>query len=92
MRVAEYEFFVEGVEYVGECKFAFLFGYERVDDDVQEYVAEFLFAVGDIVFHYRLREFIYFLDGEGAELLVGERGIPRASFAQYLDGIEQAEE
>ncbi len=92
MRVAEYEFFVQCVKYVGEGKFAFLFGDERVDNDVEENVAEFLLAVGGFVFHYRLREFVNFLDGEGAERLVGESRVPGTFFAQHLDSVEQTVE
>ncbi len=62
-----------------ESEAVFLGGDLRVEDDLQQQVAEFLAEVGVVAIVDRLDDFVGFLDHAGAQAGVGLFAVPRAT-------------
>ena len=89
MGVAENQFVALLVENVCYVELLLLLSDAGVEHHVHDDVAQFLANLLWLVLHQRVAEFIYFLDGVGAQAFVGLFPVPRAFLSESVEHVEQ---
>ena len=88
--MAEDKFLAQSVADVGDVKSALLVADFGIKDNVQQHIAQFLTDFIVVLAHDGVGEFHGFLNGVGAQALVGLLAVPRALHAQLVQDVEQA--
>ena len=86
------QFVAKHVAHVGNVKVARFGADLRIEDDVQQQVAQFLGNVVHVVRQDGVGQFISFFDGIGAEGIEGLLAVPGALFAQVVHDVQESGE
>ena len=92
MGMAEYQLVVECVGHVGYVEAALLVGNLRVEQNMKQDVAEFLFYIGGVVVGKGLSQLVDFFDRVRTQAFVGLLCIPRAAHTQNVERIYHSAE